>query len=362
MEILSEDVLLKIFLHCLDTSPQFWPTLTHVCQSWRRTVLTSPRSLRLRLYYQHGRPVSKTPDCWPTLPVVVQYGGSPALDLPAPEAKDNVVAALKQSSRVCSINLVITRSLLEKLSTISEPFLELEELVLLSQDNDYSLADSSQHFSVGPTSPYSPLDQDCLSLLPATSFALPRPHRSSAVRNSSCWVFFSRRIRRCLVWNDPTSITFTPFLFPFPVTISDCLHRQRQRIALPALAYLEYRGTSNYLDNLVARIDAPCLGDLDVTFFNQFAMEASQLGQFIERIEILKSLSQADVQIIQACYFHSLFTAKSSHITWVDNIVRAISPAVVLDGSNLQPFFPFPFPCKRSTRQFDSSIKWAGRH
>ncbi|KAN0136921.1 hypothetical protein V8E53_005362 [Lactarius tabidus] len=70
-----------------------------------------------------------------------------------------------------------------------------------------------------------------------------------------------------------------------------------KRIALPALAYLEYRGTSNYLDNLVARIDAPCLGDLDVTFFNQFAMEASQLGQFIERIEILKSLSQADVQI-----------------------------------------------------------------
>ena len=104
-----------------------------MCQIWRRAIFTSPRSLRLRLFYKHGRPVLKTPDCWPTLPVVVQYGGSPRLGLLASEAEDNVVAALKQSGRICSINLVITRSLLERFSTISEPFSELEELVLLSQ-------------------------------------------------------------------------------------------------------------------------------------------------------------------------------------------------------------------------------------
>ena len=57
------------------------------------------------------------------------------LDPPAPEDEDNIIAALKQSDRVSSISLTVTSSLLEKLSTISEPFSELEELVLLSQDN-----------------------------------------------------------------------------------------------------------------------------------------------------------------------------------------------------------------------------------
>ena len=45
------------------------------------------------------------------------------------------MVALKQSDRVGSVSLTITNSLLENLSTISEPFSELEELILLSQYN-----------------------------------------------------------------------------------------------------------------------------------------------------------------------------------------------------------------------------------
>jgi hypothetical protein len=65
----------------------------------------------------------------------VQYGGSPALDPPAPEDEDPIVAALKQSDRVTSMSLTVTRSLLEKLSAIERPFSGLEDLVLLSQDD-----------------------------------------------------------------------------------------------------------------------------------------------------------------------------------------------------------------------------------
>ena len=57
------------------------------------------------------------------------------LNPPAPEDEDNIMAAFKQSDRVSTIGLTLTNSLLEKLYTISEPFSELEELVLLSQDN-----------------------------------------------------------------------------------------------------------------------------------------------------------------------------------------------------------------------------------
>ena len=93
------------------------------------------RSLHLRLRCKHGTPVSETLDCWPALPIVVHYGGSSTLDPPASEDEHNVVAALKQSHRVSSISLTITGSLLEKFFAIEEPFLELEELDLLSRDS-----------------------------------------------------------------------------------------------------------------------------------------------------------------------------------------------------------------------------------
>jgi hypothetical protein len=70
-----------------------------------------------------------------------------------------------------------------------------------------------------------------------------------------------------------------------------------ERVVLPALTCFKYRGTSKYLDSFVARIDAPRLGDIDITFFSQPTMDASQLGRFIERIEMPTPLSRAEVEI-----------------------------------------------------------------
>ncbi|KAN0142020.1 hypothetical protein V8E53_000482 [Lactarius tabidus] len=69
-----------------------------------------------------------------------------------------------------------------------------------------------------------------------------------------------------------------------------------ERVVLPTLTHIKYRGTSKYLDSFVARIDAPRLEDIDITFFSQPTMDASQLGQFVERMEIQSSFSQAGVQ------------------------------------------------------------------
>jgi hypothetical protein len=76
-----------------------------------RSYLTSPLGLDLRLYCTYGTPVLKTLDCWPPFPLVVNYGGSPMLDPPAPEDDGNIMAALKQSGRVSSISLTVTNSL-----------------------------------------------------------------------------------------------------------------------------------------------------------------------------------------------------------------------------------------------------------
>jgi hypothetical protein len=91
-------------------------------------------ALQLQLFCTHGTPVLKTLNVWPTLPIVVQYGGSPVHDLPATENEDKVMAALNHSDCITSISLTVTNFLLEKLSAIERPFSALEDLVLLSQN------------------------------------------------------------------------------------------------------------------------------------------------------------------------------------------------------------------------------------
>ena len=68
-----------------------------------------------------------------------------------------------------------------------------------------------------------------------------------------------------------------------------------KRVILPALTRLNFRGITEYLDDLVARIDAPRLGDIEVTFFNKFILDLSKLSEFIDRIEMHKSDCRAHI-------------------------------------------------------------------
>ncbi|KAH9171662.1 hypothetical protein EDB89DRAFT_1970291, partial [Lactarius sanguifluus] len=68
-----------------------------------------------------------------------------------------------------------------------------------------------------------------------------------------------------------------------------------KHVVLPSLTRLNFRGTAEYLEVLVARIDAPCLRDIEVTFFDKLIVEVSKLGKFIDRIEIHKSHRQAHI-------------------------------------------------------------------
>ena len=95
--MLSEDIILDVFRHCLAATPRIWPVLVWVCQRWRQIVLVSPLGLKIRLHCTYKTAVLKALCLWPALPITIQYGGSPNLDPPAPEDDDNIIAALKQS-------------------------------------------------------------------------------------------------------------------------------------------------------------------------------------------------------------------------------------------------------------------------
>ena len=293
--MLPEDILLNIFRQYLDATPRFWPRLAWVCQKWRQIVLTSPLGLDLRLHCTYKTPVLKTLDFWPRLPIIVRYGGVPNLDPPALDDDDNIIAALKEFDRVSSIHLTVTKSLLQKISAISEPLSELEDLSLLSFD------------VVQPTLPSTFRWGALLRTLHSTGIAFP---------SFPQLILPSQGLVDLQLHKIPSSGYFPPEAFAdalsgmthlrtlslhfisFPPRRNFLLlpPQSGERIVLPALTCLKYRGTSKYLDSFVARIDAPHLGEIDITFFCQPTMDAFQLRRFIQRIEMQTSLSRAKVE------------------------------------------------------------------
>ena len=67
------------------------------------------------------------------------------------------------------------------------------------------------------------------------------------------------------------------------------------RILLPALDKLIFEGVSEYLEDLVAQIDAPQLHGLSITFFHQLFFRTPQLSRFIGRAPRLKGYDEARV-------------------------------------------------------------------
>jgi hypothetical protein len=268
-----------------------------VCQRWRQILLSSPLGLNLRLHCTHGTPVLKALNFWPTLPIVVLYGGIPSLDPAAPEDEDNIIAALKQSARVRSISLTITSSLLQKLSTISEPFPELEELILRPRDNMQLTLPGTFRWGLH------------LRILYSTRIAFPSfLHLLSPCKDlvdlqlpdiPDAGYFSPEEFAKAL--SNMTQLRFISLGFPSFPSRRNYLSLpppSGERIILPTLTRFKFRGTSKYLDTFVARIDAPRLGGIDITFFAQHepTMDASELGRFIGRIEVQTSLSRAGIE------------------------------------------------------------------
>jgi hypothetical protein len=67
------------------------------------------------------------------------------------------------------------------------------------------------------------------------------------------------------------------------------------RFVLPALTRFWFRGTSEYLEDLVAWIDAPLLHGFFIGFFHQLVFDTPQLAQFISRTPTLRLHNQSQV-------------------------------------------------------------------
>ena len=101
----ASDSLLETFSQYVDHQilgdDDAWHSLDHLCQRWRCVVFASPCHLILRLVCTNRRPVKSTLDFWLELPIVAHVHNK----ISRVRGMTNVIAALKQHSRVCKIRI-----------------------------------------------------------------------------------------------------------------------------------------------------------------------------------------------------------------------------------------------------------------
>ena len=305
--VLPDDVLLAIFDLCMNTDVvqnlslsaekhakrmiESWQTLVHVCRRWRKLVFGSPHRLDLQLVCTARTPARYTLDVWPALPLIIRYRDYSHWT----KSADNVIAVLERSDRVRQISLQSAPSsyLENVLAAMQEPFPELTSLEIGSYGMVRVLPDSFMGGSAPRLRslwleriPFPGLPNLLLSATHLVSLRLDNiPHSGYISPEAMISALSTLTSLRSLTLGLQSPQSYPNHRHPPPPT----------RSVLPALTYFWFKGATEYLEDLVARIDAPRLDDLNLILFNQIIFDTPQSIQFIGRAPRLKALEKARI-------------------------------------------------------------------
>jgi hypothetical protein len=213
---------------------------------------------------------------------------------------DNVIAALGQSNRTCEISLrgLADWQLEKVLAAMQVPFPELTDLQLFSDGE-----------TLPGGIPDSFLDGSAPRLQVFTLDGIPFPGLPKLLLSATR-----------LVWLNPSGIPHSGYISPEAIVallsvlsslrIVYLLFQSPQSrpglesrslpplkcSILPALNNFRFKGATEYLEELVTRIDTPRLGRIHMTFFNQIDFDYSRLAQFINCTPTLRVLEEAHLQ------------------------------------------------------------------
>jgi hypothetical protein len=306
--MLPDDVLLEMFNFYLGEDPgidelEEWHILVHVCRKWRVVVFESPRRLNLQLHCGTRNPVRQMLDAWPVLPIVI-WDWSPT------RAVDNIIAALEHNDRVCQIELGGVPSLLleEVLAAMQEPFPALTSLQLWSKDDDEAPV-ISDSFLGGSAPRLQYLDLNCLPYLGLPKLLMSSTHLVTLHLLDIPHSGYISPTAMLTALSALTNLETFDLRFQSPRSRPDRESRRpspRTRSVLPTLKYFKFRGISEYLEDLVARIDAPILDCLHITFFHQLIFDTPQLTQFISRTPHFRPQDEARVTFFNTAVVFTL--------------------------------------------------------
>jgi hypothetical protein len=211
---------------------------------------------------------------------------------------DNIVAVLERSNRVRQIDLLgVSSSHLESsLVAMQEPFPELTHLDLWLYDETVPVLTDSFLGGSAPLLQFLELNGIPYAGLP--KLLLSANHlvflRLYDIPHSG---YFSPEAMTTAL-STLTSLESLDLEFHSPQSRPDQASRRpppRTWSVLTFLILFRFKGVDEYLDDLVARIDAPRLKTLDITFFNQIVFDMPHLIQFISRTPRLKPLEKARI-------------------------------------------------------------------
>ncbi len=292
---LSDDALLYVF--CFYVAGVEWRTLVHVCQRWRTLVFASSRRLNLRISCTRNIPVKEL-DVWRHLPIAISnYGG-------IPKSAHCIKAALEHHERVCEIKLhsISGSELAEVFAALEAPFPVLTDLYLAS-DGSTIIPNPEKSFH-GSTS------------LQSLSFSsIPVPGLPGLLLSST-------NLRVVNLYDIPSFSPREMVTALSALTRLEALHiighkgepdqlnldRESQhsplppRAILPSLTVFEFEAFSEYLEDFMARIDAPLLNYLNISFIcssvdqdSDIELETPQLLRFISYIPKFQAPDKAFV-------------------------------------------------------------------
>ena len=294
---LPDDVLLAIFdfyvdeykdpepIHFRKREIESWQLLVHVCRRWRGLVFASPRRLDLQLCIS----TKLSFDVWPTLPLLI-HGGGPV---------DNVIAELEYSDRIRQINIFLkpytTREVESLWTAMQVPFPELTSLHLGYGDSS-SVPVLPDSFLRGSAPRLRYLFLKSISFLGIPKLLLSTTHlvRLFLSNIPHSGYISPEAMATCL--STLSSLKILQLGFESPQSCPD-LETQPPflptRSVLPSLTAFGFKGASEYLEEFLARIDAPQAYNLWTAFFNDIDFSTPELIQFISRTPKLGVYDQA---------------------------------------------------------------------
>ena len=231
-------------------------------------------------------------DIWPALPLVISFWGTGNLD--------NIIAVLERSDRVCQIHLgLIPSSDMEiYLAAMQQPFPELTYLRLHSFGEMVPVVPDS--FLVGSVSRLEFLVLDHIPFPGLPKLLLSATHLTYLYLTKIPHSGYISPEAMVTVLSSLTSLSSLTLEFQSPRSCPDQASRRpppSTRSVLPILGYFTFKGVSEYLEDLVVRIDAPRLNNLWITFFNDIAFNTPQFIQFISRTPTSRAFEKAHITL-----------------------------------------------------------------
>jgi len=307
IDLLPDDVLLEIFDFCVvdkgtptKTNTEAWQILIHVCRRWRHVIFQSPQRLNLRLYCTAETPAEEFLDIWPAFPILVIGHVFERIDetknlVSVDSDVNNFIAALKRSDRVCQILIGCTTSQMEKLSAaMRDPYPKLTDLWLRPWDEVVPIFPDSFLGGLAP----------CLRSFWLENIAFPGLPRLLLSANSLLTLRLSDIPHSGYISPEAIATGLSAlarlrtlslhFKSPESFPAQESRPPPPTRFVLP-LGDFYFKGVSEYLEDFLARIDAPELNYFEIFFFNQIDFDTPKLIRFLNRTPSLKKFEKACV-------------------------------------------------------------------